>query len=118
MGIGMITDDYAERTSSAYCSYYELKHYIENRVGCGASQIQKFFPIKLCEAWPPASKGEDGAALCNLAFSQDLVYCVDMYNQNFDADYVAERIAGQVPEYVPAARVRASQASPDGQTSV
>ena len=37
--IGMITDDYAEKTMSAYCSYYELKHYVENRYGCGTSQI-------------------------------------------------------------------------------
>jgi len=95
--IGMITEDYAERTRSAYCSYYELKHYIENRRGCGTSQIQKFFPIKLCATWPPPSRGDDGAALCSLAFTQDLVWTVDMYNQRFDAEEVARKIAAHVP---------------------
>lgn len=95
--IGMITHDYGERTSSAYCSYYELKHYIENRYGCGASQIQKFFPIKLCESWPPPSRGDCGAALCSLAFTQDLVWTVDMHNRQFDAKEAAEAIATHVP---------------------
>merc|ERR1712039_604948 len=54
--IAMITDDYATRTESAYCSYYELKYYNENREGCGTSQIAKLFPIKMCESWPPPSE--------------------------------------------------------------
>merc|ERR1712139_588674 len=88
----MITEDYAERTSTPYCSYYELKHYIENRYGCGTSQILKFFPIKLCASWPPPSHGKDGAQLCSLAFTQDLI-AFDMYNREFDANYVAQAIA-------------------------
>merc|ERR1712096_564390 len=95
--IGMITPDYAEKTSSAYCSYYELKHYIENREGCGTSQIQKFFPIKLCESWPPPSKGDAGASLCSLAFTQDLIYTIDMYNQPFNAEEVATAMAASIP---------------------
>merc|ERR1712139_321260 len=91
--VGMCTRDYAERTSSAYCSYYELKHYIENRYGCGTSQILKFFPIKLCADWPPPSKGEDGRALCSLAFTQDLIYAVDLYKQQFNAKLVVEKIS-------------------------
>merc|ERR1712217_627719 len=94
--IGMITDDYAERTESAYCSYYELKYYNENREGCGKSQIAKFFPIKLCEVWPPPSKGDDGNALCGLVFGQDLVWAIDLYGQKFDAMQVAEKIASSV----------------------
>jgi len=91
--IGMISDDYAEKTSSPYCSYYELKHYIENRYGCGTSQILKFYPIKLCQNWPPTSRGAEGAALCSLAFTQDLVWTVDLYQQAFDAKRVAEAFA-------------------------
>lgn len=91
--IGMLTEDYAEKTKSAYCSYYELKHYVENRYGCGSSQILKFFPIKLCSTWPPKSKGEDGAQLSSLAFTQDMVYTIDMYGQAFDAKLVARAIA-------------------------
>ena len=84
----MLTDDYAEKTASPYCSYYELKHYLENRYGCGTSQILKFFAIKMCGSWPPRSKGDDGAALCSLAFPQDLVWTIDMYDQQFDAKQV------------------------------
>merc|ERR1712113_177726 len=57
--IGLVSDDYAERTATPYCSYYELKHYLENRSGCGTSQILKYFPIKLCSEWPPPSIGKD-----------------------------------------------------------
>merc|ERR1712232_331491 len=94
--IAMTTDDYAEKTLSSHCSYYELKHYIENRYGCGTSQILKLFPIKLCQKWPPTSKGADGAALCSLVFTQDLVYTIDMWNQKFDAVAVAKSIADAI----------------------
>jgi hypothetical protein len=94
--IGMITDDYAEKTSSSYCSYYELKHYLENRYGCGSSQVLKFFPIKLCSTWPPPSRGEEGAALCKVAFPQDLLWTIDLHNRPFAAKEVAEAIASSV----------------------
>merc|ERR1712039_674270 len=94
--IGMITDDYAERTDSAYCSYYELKHFVENRDGCGTSQIIKFFPIRLSATWPPQSRGADGKALCSHVFTQDLVWTVDFHNQEFDALRAAQVIAAQV----------------------
>lgn len=97
--IGLISDDYAERTSSPYCSYYELKHYLENRHGCGTSQIRRYFPIRLCKEWPPPSRGADGKALCSLVFSQDLV-SIDMYNRPFNAKEIAQAILLQT-QHIP-----------------
>ena len=64
--IAVCYDDYGEKKDSTYCSFYELEY----------AFVQKIIvvPIKLCEEWPPAQCGEDGAHQNKLFFQPDLLF--------------------------------------------
>lgn len=71
--IAVCTAEYGAETDSAYSSYEEVKHAIENHI--------PIVPLKLVEAWPPAPRdspavggGTHGAEQNKFAFSKSLLF--------------------------------------------
>jgi len=64
--VAVCYENYGERTGSSYCSFYELEYALGQKI--------PVLPIKLCEEWPPAQCGEDGADQNKFFFKPDLLF--------------------------------------------
>jgi len=64
--IAVCFENYGEKTGSSYCSFYELEYALLHNI--------PVIPIKLCEEWPPAQCGKDGAKQNKFYFKPDLLY--------------------------------------------
>jgi len=69
--IAVCFSDYGVKTNSAYCSYYEVKYAMDEKI--------PILPLKLCEEWPPKAEERDGtinregARQNRFAFKRDLI---------------------------------------------
>ena len=65
--ISVCYDDYGEKTTSVYCTYFEVKSCYERKV--------PIIPVRLSEKWPPEPQGPaEGTELLKLIFGPSKVY--------------------------------------------
>merc|ERR1740124_169640 len=87
--VAVCYENYGEKTKSSYCSFYELKHALGHNI--------PVLPIKLCEEWPPAQCGIDGAKQNIFVFKPDLLY-EDWSDKTWDPKKCAEDIKASLDQ--------------------
>jgi len=81
--VAVCYENYGEKTSSSYCSYYELKYALGQKI--------PVLPIKLCEEWPPAQCRAAGKNQNKFFFRPDLLY-KDWWGETWSPEKCAAQI--------------------------